>query len=129
MRLQRWRDKLQLIRKLGVDRVFVLRFNQSFAQTSAEDFIQRYLIQGIGVSYVVVGDDFRFGKDRRGDFPMLQDYGRQHGFEVVHMDTHRVDRQRVSSSRIRRALAAGDLHLAQRLLGPFLPAIRPCRTR
>ena len=115
--LLRWRDKLALFEGYGVDRVFVLRFDERFSQTSAEGFMQNYLVDGIGVSHVVVGDDFRFGCNRRGDFEMLSAFGRQYGFDVAHMDTHYIDGERVSSTRVRSALEAGDLTMVQRLLG------------
>ena len=66
-RLLRWRDKLEKLSEAGVDQVFSLRFNESLSQTSAEDFVRKYLVEGIGVRHVVIGDDFRFGRKRAGD--------------------------------------------------------------
>ncbi len=79
--------------------------------------MQRLLIDGLQVSYLVVGDDFRFGKNRQGDFALLQQAGRQHGFQVVNMHTFAIDHMRVSSTRIRKALRDGDLGMAEKLLG------------
>jgi riboflavin kinase/FMN adenylyltransferase len=84
---------------------------------SAQDFIQKLIVDGLNIKYLVVGDDFRFGKDRQGDFAMLQQAGEQFGFQVVNMHTFSVDSMRVSSTRIRQALIAGDLALAEKLLG------------
>ncbi|MEK7768113.1 MAG: bifunctional riboflavin kinase/FAD synthetase, partial [Pseudomonadota bacterium] len=95
----------------------VCRFNFNFAKISAEDFIARILQRGLGVRWILVGDDFRFGARRAGDFAMLQAYSARHGFEVVEMPSFNVDGLRVSSTAVREALASGDLDLARRLLG------------
>ena len=116
-RLTRLREKVQALRRYAVDRLLVLRFDRAFSQQSPEAFIQNLLVNGLGVKYLVVGDDFRFGKDRAGDFAMLQAAGCEHGFEVVHMHTFVLDGERVSSTRVRLALAAGDLNGAEKLLG------------
>lgn len=116
-RLTRLREKLQALRRFSVDRVLCLPFNRALAQMPAESFIRRVLVDGLGVQYLVVGDDFRFGKDRKGDFAMLQAAGREFGFQVVNMHTFMIDGQRVSSTRIREALGCGDLASAERLLG------------
>tara|TARA_R110001583_G_scaffold42202_6_gene134189 strand:+ start:553 stop:1497 length:945 start_codon:yes stop_codon:yes gene_type:complete len=116
-RLTRFRDKLELIRDHGIDRVFCLHFNQRLRALTAEQFIDRLLLSGLAVKYFVVGDDFRFGCDRAGDFELLQHYGISHDFTVVNTRTHLIDAERVSSSRIRQVLAAHDFTLAERLLG------------
>ncbi|MEW6353580.1 MAG: bifunctional riboflavin kinase/FAD synthetase [Pseudomonadota bacterium] len=116
-RLTRFREKMQALRRYSVDRVVCLRFNQALASMPAQEFIERLLVQGLGVRYLVVGDDFRFGRARQGDFAMLQAAGAQYGFQVVNMHTFSVDGVRVSSSRIRAALAEGDLATAEKLLG------------
>ena len=116
-RLTRLREKLQALRRYSVDRVLCLHFDAEFAALEPEQFIQRLLVDGLQVRYLVVGDDFRFGKRRRGDFAMLAEAGRKHGFQVVNMHTVAIDEERVSSTRIRAALAAGDLALAEKLLG------------
>ncbi len=116
-RLMRLRDKLMVLRRYSVDRVLCLRFDRRLAEMSAEDFIRTILVEGLGVRYVVVGDDFRFGQRRAGDFAMLQRFGERYGFVVAPMHTFSVDDMRVSSTRIREALAAGDLAGAARLLG------------
>jgi riboflavin kinase/FMN adenylyltransferase len=116
-RLTRLREKIQALRRYSVDRVMCLHFNRSLAVMSAQDFIQKLLVKGLGIRYLVVGDDFRFGHARQGDFAMLQAAGQEHGFQVVNMHTFSVDNIRVSSTRIREALADGDLTTAKKLLG------------
>lgn len=116
-RLTRLREKLMALRRYSVDRVLCLQFNGALATMSAAEFIDRILLQGLGVRYLVVGDDFRFGQQRAGDFAMLQQAGSEHGFQVVNMHTFDIEDQRVSSTRIREALAGGDLSMAEKLLG------------
>jgi riboflavin kinase/FMN adenylyltransferase len=116
-RLTRFREKLQALRRFSVDRVLCLAFNRRLAEMEPEAFIREVLLDGLGLRYLVVGDDFRFGKGRRGDFAMLQQAGREHGFEVAHMHTFSLDGGRVSSTRIREALQAGNLSLAAQMLG------------
>jgi riboflavin kinase/FMN adenylyltransferase len=119
-RLSPLRDKLALLAELGVDYLLCLRFNHALAQTSAEDFIRRLLVDELAIEHLVVGDDFRFGHDRMGDFWTLVAAGERLGFSVEEADTYEVDGERVSSTRIRNALAAGGLGEAARLLGrPF----------
>lgn len=116
-RLTRLREKLQVLRRYSVDRVLCLRFDAKFAALEPEVFIQHLLVNDLGVRYLVVGDDFRFGNKRRGDFAMLQQAGSQHGFQVVNMHTVTIDGERVSSTRIRTVLANADLATAEKLLG------------
>ena len=116
-RLTRLREKLLALRRYSVDRVLCLNFDATFADMEPEEFIQSILVDGLDVRYLVVGDDFRFGRQRRGDFAMLAAAGQRSGFQVVNMHTVSIDGERVSSTRIRAALAAGDLGLAEKLLG------------
>jgi riboflavin kinase/FMN adenylyltransferase len=116
-RLTRLREKLMALRRYSVDRALVVRFDRAFAAMTAEDFMERVLVEKLGVRYLVVGDDFRFGRERRGDFAMLAAAGRRHGFPVVNLHTYAIDGERVSSTRVRERLAAGDLAGAERLLG------------
>jgi len=116
-RLTRFREKVQALRRFSVERVVCLRFNKKLADMAAQDFIQTLLVDGLGVRYLVVGDDFRFGHKRLGDFAMLQEAGARHGFEVVNMHTFSVADARVSSTRVRTALAQGDFATAEQLLG------------
>jgi riboflavin kinase/FMN adenylyltransferase len=116
-RLTRFREKVQALRRFSVARVVCLRFDQTLANMPAADFIQRLLVEGLAVHNLVVGDDFRFGKGREGDFAMLRAAGDAHGFQVAAMHTFNVDGERVSSTRIREALALDDLATAEKLLG------------
>jgi riboflavin kinase/FMN adenylyltransferase len=116
-RLNRLREKLLGLRRFAVDRVLCVRFDRAFAQMPARQFIEDVLVRRLGVRYLVVGDDFRFGHQRAGDYAMLQEAGRTHGFHVTHMHTFDIDGARVSSTRIRNALANGDMVLAEKLLG------------
>ena len=116
-RLTRFREKIQALRRYSVDRVICLRFNATLAAMSAAAFIEQLLVDGLAVRYLVVGDDFRFGAARAGDFAMLREAGGRHGFQVVTMHNFNVDGERVSSTRIRAALAAGDFASAEKLLG------------
>ena len=120
-RLMRLREKLDRLAELPVDQVLLLRFNRALADLPAEAFIDDILIAKLGVKYLVVGDDFRFGRNRRGDFSMLKAFGQRKGFDVVDTPSVLVDGERVSSTLIREALTLGDLDRAARLLGrPYL---------
>lgn len=116
-RLTRLREKLAQLRRLPVDGVVLLRFDHKLAECAPEAFIDNILVQELRVKYLVVGDDFRFGKDRRGDFALLEQAGAAAGFEVA--DTHSVQftELRVSSTLIREALSSGDMVNAAALLG------------
>ncbi|MEX0429988.1 bifunctional riboflavin kinase/FAD synthetase [Spiribacter insolitus] len=116
-RILRLRDKLRVLRSLGVERTLCLRFDAHLAAEPAEDFIQRLLVDALDVRFLMVGDDFRFGHRRRGDFAMLQRAADTRGFELERMPTVSYGDARVSSTRIREALAQGDLHTAEVLLG------------
>jgi len=116
-RLMNFREKFTALKGLGIDRLLRIGFDERFRAVSAEDFIQRVFVQGLGVRYVVAGDDLRFGAGRGGDIDVLRAAGTVHGFDVADTPSVLVDGQRVSSSRIRRALERGDFGQAERLLG------------
>lgn len=111
------REKLKLLEASGVDQVYVCRFNAKLASLSADEFIERILVKGLGTSHLIIGDDFRFGQGRRGDFKLLQQAGREHGFKVEMMSTIDWQGERVSSSAVREALEKGEVEHAERLLG------------
>lgn len=122
VRLMNLREKLQAFQSTDVDYVLCVRFNQAFSSLTAEEFVKQILLEGLNIKHLVVGDDFRFGKQRQGDFEFLQQAGQQSGFVVEDMPTFGVEAQRVSSTRIRAALARDgmqqpDLHEVKRLLG------------
>ena len=116
-RLTRFREKILALQRYSVDRVCCLSFNDKLSKLSAEDFIQQVLVKKLGVKYLVVGDDFRFGANRSGTFEMLVEAGKEHGFQVVSMHTFAIDNERVSSTRVRAALGKGDMSNAEKLLG------------
>ncbi|AZI13517.1 bifunctional riboflavin kinase/FAD synthetase [Avibacterium paragallinarum] len=116
-RLMRLRDKLSALADLGVDYVVRIKFNRAFASLSAEQFIQEYLVQRLKVKFLSIGDDFRFGAGRQGDFALLQQAGEKYGFTVEDNCSFQLNEQRISSTAIRQALAEDDLALAQQLLG------------
>ncbi len=116
-RITRFREKYLALGRFSIDYVLALNFNRNLAEFSPEKFIQKVLVDGLGVKYLVVGDDFRFGKDRAGNFKTLQLAGDNFGFQVVHMQTFVVDNARVSSTLIRQALEKGDMSLASLYLG------------
>jgi riboflavin kinase/FMN adenylyltransferase len=116
-RLSRLRDKAAALRALGVERVLVLRFDRRLVELEPEAFVERILVAGLGARHIVVGDDFRFGRRRRGDIDLLRRVAPSQGFGVDAATTHIVDGERVSSTRVRGALADGDLDAARRLLG------------
>ncbi|MGJ8526526.1 Bifunctional riboflavin kinase/FMN adenylyltransferase [Halomonadaceae bacterium LMG 33818] len=116
-RLTRLRDKLKLLAEHGVDQVLCLPFNRHLRELSAQAFIQKVLVDGLKISDLVVGDDFRFGCDRDGDFHLLLEAGAHAGFRVEHTQTFDAEGGRVSSSRVRTLLASGNFDSAARLLG------------
>lgn len=117
VRLTSLREKLELLAAHGVEQVHVCRFNYAFAQITAQDFIDSILVRGLGVRWLQVGDDFRFGARRAGDLAMLRQAASRGGYEVAAMPSVMLDGERVSSTSVRDALATGDLAHAGRLLG------------
>jgi len=117
MRISNLRDKLEALQDAGVDRVFIQHFNRRFAQLTAPDFVERILIEGCRVRWLLVGDDFRFGARRAGDNALLQEYAARGRFELEQMPTFDDGGERISSTAVRAALAAGDMKRAERLLG------------
>lgn len=116
-RLTSLREKLEILRGLGVAHVHVCRFSKPFAALSAEDFVRRILVEGLKARYVLVGDDFRFGAKRAGDFALLERMGREFGFQTEALHTVEAAGQRASSTAVREALAEGDMAMAAQLLG------------
>lgn len=116
-RLATLREKLLLLAAAGVDRTHVCRFDQRFAAVTAEQFVSDFLVRGLDVRHLIIGDDFRYGAGRHGDFEHLQRAGAAHGFVVEAMHTVAIGSERVSSSAVRSALASGDLARAAHLLG------------
>lgn len=119
-RLTRLREKLGYLAESGVDYVLCVRFDRRFAALTAQDFISELLVRRLGVQFLAVGDDFRFGAGRQGDFLLLQKAGAEYGFDVTSTQTFCEGGVRISSTAVRQALADDDLLLAETLLGhPF----------
>ncbi|MGH1440968.1 MAG: bifunctional riboflavin kinase/FAD synthetase [Cellvibrionaceae bacterium] len=116
-RLMRLGEKVQALFGEGIHRVFCLPFNASLSELSASDFIERVLVEGLGAKYLVIGDDFRFGAGRTGDYAQLVEAGRQHGFTVTDTQSFLIEQERVSSTRIRELLQLGQFEEASCLLG------------
>jgi len=116
-RLTTLAEKILALADTGIERLVVLRFDARFAALEPSEFIARLLVAGLEVRHLVIGDDFRFGHRGAGDLAMLRRAGARHGFEVSRRPTWCVGAERVSSTRIRSALAGGDLAIAEALLG------------
>ena len=116
-RIQTVEDRMAALNDAGVERVACLAFDDDLAGMSAREFVTDLLVGSFGAKAIVVGDDFRFGHERTGDVALLHELGMNHGFSVVSAATHAQGGERVSSTRIRAALAAGDLDEVARLLG------------
>ncbi len=111
------RDKLDDLANCGVDQTIVLAFDSNLAGQSPQTFVDTVLVRGLGARYVLVGDDFRFGAQRAGDYAFLDAAGDARGFDVARMNSYEVHGLRVSSSAVREALGQGDMAAAARLLG------------
>ena len=116
-RIATLRDKLTELQRCGVDQVMVIPFNAHFAAQSAQTFIEDVLVRSLNAKYVLVGDDFRFGAQRAGDYHLLDKEGERLGFDVARMQSYEVHQLRVSSSAVREALTQGRMEDAARLLG------------
>ena len=116
-RIATLRDKLRELEACGIDQCVILRFNAQLAGLSPGEFIEQVLQRGLGARYVLVGDDFRFGARRAGDYAMLDAAGPAHGFDVARMNSFEVHKLRVSSSAVREALGAGRMADVAALLG------------
>lgn len=119
-RLTRLREKLKYLAQAGVDEVLCVRFDPRFAAHPAQRFIAELLVDKLNVKFLAVGDDFRFGAGRQGDFLLLQKAGAEHGFDVISTQTYCDNGKRISSTAVRQALAQDDFAQAEALLGhPF----------
>lgn len=116
-RISLFRDKMIAFQSTPIDYVFTLKFDAEMAQLSAEHFVEHYLVKHLNIAHVVIGDDFRFGKDRRGNFALLKKMGEKHGFNVSQMSTLIAHDQRISSSHIRTLLEQGQFEKASDITG------------
>lgn len=129
-RLHTLREKLEALAAAGVDETRICRFDNAFADLTPSDFVRSVLVDAMAARHVIIGDDFRFGARRAGDFTMLKSLGEQYGFTVSSLDSQCLAGERVSSSQVREALAAGDLSRAEALLGyPYAMEGRVIRGR
>lgn len=118
-RLTRWREKFELLRAYGIVQLVCLRFDAQLASLSAKAFVEQVLVQGLNIRCLVVGDDFRFGRGRQGDYALLRVLAADYKYQVVRAETYSLDGERVSSTWVREALAAGDMERARQLLGRY----------
>lgn len=116
-RLNSLAAKLEYLAEQGVDRVLCLSFNAKLSAMSAQEFVSELLVEKLAIAHFVVGDDFRFGRARSGNFQMLQEQGQKYGFSVESTVTFTLEQERVSSTRVRQVLAANDFEHAAELLG------------
>jgi riboflavin kinase/FMN adenylyltransferase len=116
-RIATLRDKLNELAACGVDQCVVLPFDKTFASQQPQAFIEEVLLKGLGAKYILVGDDFRFGAKRAGDYAMLDAAGAQLGFDVARMNSYEVKNLRVSSSAVREAMGRGAMQEVAQLLG------------
>jgi len=115
-RLSELEEKLVLLDALGVDVVYKLRFDAALQAQSAEGYIEEFLVAGLGIECLIIGNDFRFGHLRRGDFAMLQAFGSRHGFELLESASCEHQGVRISSTFVRQQLQQGDFELVELLL-------------
>ena len=116
-RLTRLRDQYFLLKRLGVERLICVNFNRRFSELTAEDFVEQLLVNQLGIKHLIIGDDFRFGKNRTGDFTMLCQAGEQFGFGVSDTASFKLADCRISSTEIRQALVNNELARAETMLG------------
>jgi len=117
VRINSLEQRCEQLSALGVERLVCIDFNEEFAACSPKDFVQQVLVDGLATKYLCVGDDFRFGKDRKGDFEFLKTAGQVHGFSLMAHETFTMGGERVSSGRVRDALQSDNFTLAAELLG------------
>ena len=116
-RIMSFWEKCRELEALGVDRLLRIRFNEQFRGMSAQRFVDDIFVAGLGVRFVVLGDDFRFGADRQGDIEFIRQQGVRHGYDAGPTPTFEVDGERVSSTRIREVLENADFAAAEAMLG------------
>ncbi len=110
-------EKEVILKKLGLENLFVINFTTEFSKQSPEEFVKKYLVDGIGLQEIVIGHDHHFGKERDGNFELLQNLGRKFNFTVTLIPEFSVEGETVSSTKIRKALLAGDVLKAGKMLG------------
>jgi riboflavin kinase / FMN adenylyltransferase len=112
-------EKTELLEKFGIENLYIIEFTKEFSRLTSREFFLEYIIDTVGLSDIVIGYDHHFGKDRSGDIKTLEILGSEYGFEVTAVDPYSIDNETVSSTKIRKALAAGNLPAANDLLGRY----------
>jgi riboflavin kinase/FMN adenylyltransferase len=110
-------QKAELIKNTGIDEVLTIEFSKDFANLTASEFIENILVKKLGVKAVIVGNDYMFGKNRKGDTELLKKYGEKYGYEVIIPEWITLGTKRISSTLIREAVETGDLESARSMLG------------
>ena len=119
-RLSSFRDKHLFLKSMGVDKHLLIRFNDSFSQTSATSFVENILVKKLRVRHCFIGDDFRFGKDRLGNYELLEKLSKPNNFIAEKVEKVSLENKRVSSSAVRRYLASGNFSMAKNFLAGLL---------
>ena len=117
LRLNTIREKLQLLESVGVDFVYQLNFDRKTSEISAESYIKDFLVDELGIRAIIIGDDFRFGKDRLGDYSLLEEYGKKYNYRVFKTATYEQNGHRISSTLVREQLLSNNFDLVTKLLG------------
>lgn len=117
LRITPFRDKIQSLKTLNIDQVLCLQFNQKLGMLSAKAFIQMILVEGLHAKHIIIGDDFRFGYKREGDFALLQTLGKKYDYTVESLPSYRLEGTRISSSKIRKLINSDQFNEATRFLG------------
>ncbi len=112
-----FREKHLMLEKIGVNKHLIINFNRRFSEITAEDFVEKILVTKLNIKYLLIGDDFRFGKDRMGDLKMLERFSKKYFFGVENTHSILYSQKRISSSKIRSLLDKGGLSEAANLLG------------
>jgi riboflavin kinase/FMN adenylyltransferase len=110
-------EKIEFLNPLGIENLFIINFTKEFSQQSPEQFVTKYLVEGIGVKEVVIGYDHHFGKGRGGNMDLLSELGAKYNFKITSFEEYKVDGETISSTKIRNALLAGDISKANKMLG------------
>ncbi|MBK2296249.1 bifunctional riboflavin kinase/FAD synthetase [Francisella philomiragia] len=119
-RIYDFRNKVINLNKLGIEHIICHKFNQRFANIEAKEFIEEFLVRKLNTKHIIVGDDFKFGKNRAGNYSLLEQYSLTHDFTVDRISTLNLDNHRISSSQIRQAIAEHDIQQANKLIGSSL---------
>lgn len=112
-------EKITILKNFGLENLFIIRFTKEFSQQTPEQFVEKYLVNGIGLKEIVIGYDHHFGKGRDGDFELLQRLGHKFNFAVTLIPEYTIEGETISSTKIRNALLAGDVVKANKMLGRY----------